>query len=456
VRVRHILIFSFCFIVSGCSTIGFNDLFNDYATNTTPVRQAISNNNIENARTLIKTNSKAHSNYLLNQLEQGRIADLANNPDSAQTYFETVYQQMQAKRQAAKIQVSAGLEQSNALLTNDSAIGYIPPAYEMSMLHSYKALNYVYKRDIESALVEIRRANKVQVDALLGNQSEFDNAVAQAQQHYPDMDNLTRSVKNGFQNAYTFYLSGLLYETAKQGDDAYIDYKKALEIQPNNQYLQQDILRLAKQQGFADDYKQFKRQFGEVNTIDKNQGEVVILFEQGLIPKQHEFKLRLPIYTSQGDARFYSLAMPVYINNAYSSAVNNIKVNNQVLALSPLVHLEALAAKTLEQQVAARVSRQILRLVAKEKMRAELARSAGDVGNILANLYNLASEQADTRSWLTLPNQISLARSAVKAGEHTLNVGSQPPINFTVSKQGLTLIYLTSVNNYFNSHVVQL
>ncbi|MFP3458335.1 hypothetical protein R0J89_18990, partial [Psychrobacter sp. SIMBA_152] len=85
-----------------------------------------------------------------------------------------------------------------------------------------------------------------------------------------------------------------------------------------------------------------------------------------------------------------------------------------VLALSPLVHLEALAAKTLEQQVAGRVSRQILRLVAKEKMRAELARSAGDVGNILANLYNLASEQADTRSWLTLPNQISLARSAVK------------------------------------------
>ena len=49
----------------------------------------------------------------------------------------------QAKQ--ARIQVSAGLEQSNALLTNDSAIGYIPPAYEMSMLHSYKALNYVYK-----------------------------------------------------------------------------------------------------------------------------------------------------------------------------------------------------------------------------------------------------------------------------------------------------------------------
>ena len=97
-----------------------------------------------------------------------------------------------------------------------------------------------------------------------------------------------------------------------------------------------------------------------------------------------------------------------------------------------------------------------MRLVAKEKVRAELARSAGDVGNILANIYNLASEQADTRSWLTLPNQISVARQSLDIGEHSLQVGTQAPINFTVSKQGLTLIYLTSVNNYFNYHVVQL
>lgn len=436
--------------------MGFDDLFNDYAIKTTPVRQAITANDIERARSLIKDNNKAHSNYLLSQLEQGRIADLANNPQSAQTHFETVYQQMQIKRQAAKIQVSAGLEQSNALLTNDSAISYTPPAYEMSMLHSYKALNYVYKHDIESALVEIRRANKVQVDELRNNQGEFDKTVTLAQQHFPEMNNLIRSVKNGFQNAYTFYLSALLYQAANQGDDAYIDYKKALEIYPNNPYLQQDLLRLAKKQGFTDDYNQFKKKFGDLKPIDKNQGEVVIFFEQGLIPKQHEFKLRLPIYTSQGDTRFYSLAMPVYINNAYTSAVNNLKINEQLFPLSPLVHLEALAAKTLEQQVAGRISRQILRLVAKEKLRAELARSSGDVGNILANLYNLASEQADTRSWLTLPNQISVARSALAQGEHILNIGNNPPINFTVSKQRLTLIYLTSVNNYFNSHVVQL
>ncbi len=97
-----------------------------------------------------------------------------------------------------------------------------------------------------------------------------------------------------------------------------------------------------------------------------------------------------------------------------------------------------------------------MRLVAKEKMRAELARSGGDVGNILANIYNIASEQADTRSWSTLPSQLSIAQHAMPAGQHALSVLGHSEIDFTVSKQRLTLIFLTSINNYYDTHVVQL
>lgn len=454
--MRRSIILSVCFILSGCSSIGFNDLFNDYATQMTPVRNAIENNNPQQAKSLIADNSTIHSSYLLNQLEQARINDLTNSADNAQGKFENVYAQMQTKRQAAKIQLSAGLEQSNALFTNDSAITYVPPAYEMSMLHSYKALNYVYKNDIEGALVEIRRANKVQADALSENEAEIDSEKNEAQQHYPSMNNVTRDVKNGFQNAYTFYLSALLYQSAKQFDDAYIDYKKALAIQPNNKYLQQDVIRLAKKQGFHQEFDEYTQRFGELSTLKPNHGEVIVLLEQGFVPKQTEFKLRLPIDTSRGDVRFYSLAMPVYKDSAYISPIQNVNIAGQKGALAPLVYLEALAAKTLEQEIPGKITRQVLRLITKEKVRAELARSAGDVGNILANIYNLASEQADTRSWLTLPNQIAVARQSLPAGEHILNIGNQPPISFTVSKQGLTLIYLTSINNYFNYHVVQL
>ena len=454
--MQRSVIFGFCAILGGCSTIGLGDLFTDYASQMTPVRQAINSNDLAQAQQLLPTNGPSHSNYLLNQLEQARLNNLSNQYDTALPYYEAVYQQMEIKRQAAKVQLSAGLEQSNALLTNDSVIAYTPAPYEMSMLHSYKALGYVFKNDVEGALVEVRRANKVQTDVLTANQDDIDASVKEAQKHYPSMDDVIKNVKNGYQNAFTFYLSGLLYQSNKQFDDAYIDYKKALEINPDNAYLQQDVLYLAKKQGFDQDFVEYKKRFGEPTKQADNSGDVVVLIEQGLVPEKDEFVLRLPIYTSGGDARFYSLAMPVYKDNAYVPAINEIRIAAHVLPLSPLVRLEALAAKTLEEQTPARVSRQILRLVAKEKVRAELARSGGDVGNILANIYNLASEQADTRSWLTLPNQISVARTQLSAGDHVLTFGAHNSINFTVSKQGLTLIYLTSINNYFNSHVVQL
>lgn len=75
--------------------MGFNDLFNDYATQMTPIRNAIEKNNIEEAQSLIANNSTLHSSYLLNQLEQARLNDLANTPDDAQSKFENVYTQMQ-------------------------------------------------------------------------------------------------------------------------------------------------------------------------------------------------------------------------------------------------------------------------------------------------------------------------------------------------------------------------
>lgn len=454
--MRRCLFIGAVSFLSGCSTIGITDLFQDYATQLKPVRQAVRQNNIGNAKQLLPRTSSSHSNYLLNQLESARLDFLTQQNETSNETFETIYKRVEDKRQAAKLQISAGLEQSNSLLTNDTVISYQPAAYEMTMLHSYKALSYVFNLQLESALVEVRRANKVQEDALKENQAIVDEQAKKAAQGYPSMDALIGNVKNGFQNAFTFYLSAVLYEANKQFDDAYIDYKKALEINPDNQYLQQDVLRLAKQQGFAQEYERFSQQYGELSVTDKNHGQVVIIAEQGLIAQKHAFNLRLPIYTSRGDARFYSLALPIYADMPFSVTENTVQLENKSLELKPIVRLEALAAKTLEDQSAGRISRQVLRLIAKEKMRAELARSGGDVGNILANIYNLASEQADTRSWSTLPSQLSIARTRLASGSHTLKIKGHNDLDFTVSKQGLTFVFLTSINNYLDSHVVQL
>ena len=129
-------------------------------------------------------------------------------------------------------------------MTNDNAIGYQLAPYEQSMLHTYQALNYLYTDGLESALVEVRRANLVQEKAL----ETYENELLEAKDKDPGinwqqvdaalspLDSRIGDIKNGFQSAYTFYLSGLLYEAAGELNDAYIDYKKALEIYPDNTF----------------------------------------------------------------------------------------------------------------------------------------------------------------------------------------------------------------------------
>ena len=54
----------------------------------------------------------------------------------------------------------------------------------------------------------------------------------------------------------------------------------------------------------------------------------------------------------------------------------------------------------------------------------EKAEDQGWLAGVLANVVNSATETADTRSWLTLPNTIGLARLNVPAGTYDLEVES--------------------------------
>ena len=143
------------------------------------------------------------------------------------------------------------------------------------MLHHYQALNFLTKKDLEGAAVEVRRANNEQEEALRRFESEVEAAQKAAEKKhissksqsavsssYAQMDEVAGKVKNSFQNAYTFYVSGFIYELLDQANDAYIDYKKALEIYPENRYLQQDVIRLARALNMGEDLVDLQARFG--------------------------------------------------------------------------------------------------------------------------------------------------------------------------------------------------
>ena len=447
----------------GCSSIEINDLFFSYSQQMKQSRSAQLKGEFVKAQTSVISVNSHHNNYGLSLLEKARLQFLAKNWLVSQKSFELVYKQVQAQEQAAKIQLSSGLKKASAIVTNDNAIAYEIPSYEQSMLHSYQALNYLYQGDLESALVEVRRANLVQERALKTNETEIYKAQEamekkgihseQLSASYPSMDNLIGQVKNSVQNAYTFYLSGVLYEAGQQPNDAYIDYKRALEIYPNNTYLQQDVLRLAKKLSMFEELSYFEQQFGQYKTVNKkNTGQVIIIFEQGIVNSKEEVRLNLPIFNTHSPVKFFTFALPVYRGDLPMVTPFTISIDDKSYLSQVIVRLQSLATKDLQDQLPALVTRQVLRLVAKEQIRQKMKKSGGDVGNILASIYNIASEKADTRSWSSLPNNVQIISVPnIAVGHKKLAIayaGKKEIVDIEVTQNRTTLINFTAIGGY--------
>jgi hypothetical protein len=464
-------------LLSGCSANSFSDLFSNYSQQMNGVKQAQQQGSFQQAISLLPTRSPNNGSYNLGLLEKARLEYLANNNKQSRQDFEQAYGIVQQNQQGAKIELSRGIENIAAVMSNDNAIRYDIPLYEQSMLNSYQALNYLAQQDLSGALVEVRRANQVQERALKANASSI-NATKKSiadekfnmdslSQQYPSMNSAIGKVKNGFQNAYTFYLSGLLYEAGNQKNDAYIDYKKALEIYPDNHYLQQDVWRLANTLQMTNDISLFRESLARTITSksvsasdsDSNQGEVVIIIENGIVGAKQEVSLSLPIYTRHNDMRLYSVALPRYQNQLTVYPPLTLTYQGKSYQAEEIVRLQSLAAKQLQDELPIIVTRQITRLIAKEEIRQTLVKKGGDIGNIFANLYNIATEKADTRSWSTLPDSIHILRLNLSTGTHTLNLhvnGVSQPIEVSINQNKQTLVTLNTIGTYVGHNIFNL
>ena len=138
----------------------------------------------------------------------------------------------------------------------------------------------------------------------------------------------------------------------------------------------------------------------------------------------------------------------------------NISINEKSYISQEIVRLQSLATKELKDNLPGLVTRQALRLVAKEQLRQNMKKSGGDVGNILASLYNVASEKADTRSWSSLPDNVQIMKlDNITVGHKKLVIsyaGKKETIEIDVIENGTTLINFTAIGDYTGYQTINL
>lgn len=450
-------------MLGGCAT---GSLFNAYPNQAVSFQQAVTAGseaapiNIDQVLASLDE-ERTSADAMLYMMERGRINQLNSNFQDSKTDFELVINGFEEQDLAAKVEVSDLAAQSTSLLSNDNAIPYKGSGYERVFTHHHQAFNYLGNRDFDGASVEFRKVALEQRVLLEKHEAEIAEAHEEAEENNIDVDMLSQefagldtvagNVKSSFQNAYTFYASAAFWEARGELNSALVDYKKAFEINSNNHYLKQDIGRVAKKLGEKPDQT-------DLNEPKDNEGTIVVFFEEGFVPSKSEIKIPIPTL----DGGIISIAFPYYVTDQWpiSPALRAMDDQFNELGVSEtVVNVSALAVKSLKEQIPQMLVRQALRAYAKYELQNQAGNHTGIFGQLAANVYNVMSESADRRSWLTLPNTVQAMRFNLPEGHQEISfstLGAQSKLSLDIRAKRTTFVRVIHANNRLVAQVYAL
>ncbi len=431
--------------LSACANFSAGNLFSHYSAQNQELYQAVQSGQYQQAEESLPEDI---AGPILDNFEKGRVHLLSGQYEQSQSAFQLSDAAVREQQDKATISVSDSATSLSALAVNDNLNIYQPADYELGFLHLYLGLNYLQGNDLEGALVEMRRANQVQERAKKDREKELESAQEDMQEQglspnlgsilsqYPDAGDTLKAVQNG----YLMYLSALLYEADNDLNSAYVDYRRALAVMPDNQQVIDGTKRVAQRLGMGEDLRLLEKRYSKVKRLEPNQARVIVLQEQGVVQSMQGWKQALPLFDSRGQGVWYSISLPYYPSVSKPS-FTPLLVNQQSISSDLLTDVNLMAQKDLSERLPSIIIRQALRVWAKDQLRRQAAKE-DDVGNLIFNVWNVLTEQPDTRSWLTLPGEIRSSSVVVDAGKQSLSVGDKR-IDFNVNAGDTVLVWVS-------------
>jgi hypothetical protein len=379
--------------LGGCAT---------YSRGFEPIEQNLVAQDPATAMYILEKQRHPRGDLLLYFLNKAMLQRMQHDYAASNQTFE------QAKQVIQTYGAISVTEESAAFIFNDTTRTYTGTPLEQVMLHVYGALNYLELGDVDAARVEA-----LQVEVRL-------------RQLMQDSPQSALSV-----DPFAHYLSGMIYEDLGEYSDAMIAYRKAYEAYQAHaqlyslnvpEYLKWDMLRMARKVGLNDEYHQMQALFGITLAEEHNPptewGEIVLLYHNGLAPIKREHSVAT---IDPGSGRLIRVSLPYYQSRPELIATARLSVNGFDTKTQQVEAIDNIAQQTLEAYMPAITARAVARAVLKYNM----AREAGkqnDVAGLLVNIAGVLTERADTRSWLSLPSNIQMARLQLQPGSYTLSI----------------------------------
>lgn len=451
--LRNYIIYSFSFLIAVLlfSCASYNMQVAGYYNN---LRQS----NFEKAAASLDNNRllKKDRNHLLYLLERGKVCHLLNQWDSSNRYFNEADQLMEDARTSAK-DIAVGT------LLNPMMQTYKGEDFEKYLAHYYKALNYLQLGKTDDALVEARRITlrtNAQEDKV-GNKNEYS------------------------EDAFSLMLQGMIYEKGGDINNSFIAYRNAVDVylKYNGSYygtkmpkqLKKDLLRSAHENEFIDELERYEKVFNiKFEREAKSEGgELILFWENGSAPVKQQQDMFFSLFKDAGGNFMFADAAGLYnipfdFNSGYSS--NDIKLenlrsfrvafpkyeaqplfysgaslqlNDQTYSLESVENINTLAFSTLQERMLKELSSTLTRLAVKklaeaairpkeekddknkteeQKKKDKKEKAQREALALGLQIFNFATEKADTRNWQSLPHTIYYTRVPLQKGKNNIRL----------------------------------
>jgi hypothetical protein len=341
---------------------------------------------------------------------------------------------------------------ASALLVNEARQPYEGAPHEHVMVNVVKGLNYAFLQQWNEALVEARR-----IDHRLNVLSD---KVEEKNTYHED--------------PFARYLVGLLYDIAGDINNAYVGYRNAEKVYiderawtrvPLPDVLKSDLIRTANRLGLHEDVEHYQTRpmLGKYHNLS----QIVVISYHGQGPKKEDLVIDVPVSLDAlrlvavtkpgfrrggraargGEAFLYGvhgriarIALPRFTIPKKSLALDTIQFRSEKTTINIQTQLmydvQAVAEKTLADEydslVLRAVARTSMKMAAAEGIGFGAQAASGNknrdwigplVGGI-ARIFALATEEADIRTWRTLPGEIQLTRLWIEPGEYSVTIQS--------------------------------
>jgi hypothetical protein len=325
-----------------------------------------------------------------------------------------------------------------SFVVNDAMGDYEGEDYEKVALHTQLALSFLSDGDLGGARVSARKINsKLQVIN---------------QQHGDDKSRYK-------EDAFAFYLSGMIYEARQEWDSALIDYGRAVkayrgDFAPYVQGVPPELVlaydRLLQKRGRTDRRGPLLKEFpklldqGNRSAVPAGWGEIAVVHQVGRIAVKrsesfvftfgkHLVRFSFPVISASSGWGFGTTGIEWSQGNQRDS-------KSGVLAAD----FDAIARQSLDDRRLRLMTKSAARLIAKGQITEKATEQFGVIGWLAGNIYSVVTETADTRGWTLLPAAYFVTRTALPPGKQTIKILTQGRVmeikSVDVKPDGLVLV----------------